>query len=162
MSIAYDVHKEMAQRIVNEARSSDKTTIAVYFENSCNKCINLSPFFVAWRYKSSPKDRIYVQNGHLGNFQYPFVIESKEALKSFILPPGNNYADLTLLYVLTTGEKDVPEKLSWTEKKCLNAVVKEAFPNNVLHNYVDTGYEGGIEEFLGGDDFLSFVWNLLN
>ena len=164
MSIAYDVHKEMAQRIVNEARSSDKITIEIYSEHHDERdnCTKFIPFLVASRYQSSPKDSIYVQSAYMGKLQHPIRINSKDALRSILVPPAAHYADLTLLYVLQTGENPVARSISWCNGKTLDSVVAEAFSKCVLHNYVCTEDEGGIDNFLGGDDFVSFVWNLLN
>lgn len=164
MSIAYDVSREMARRIADEARDNDKCTVAVYWESEArdDHPAEFLPLFVAWRHLSSPGDLIYVKLGQYAHFHQPFGVKSMQALKSLLIPPGHNRADLTLLYVVLPGEQPIPETLSWSEGTSLDTVVNAAFPRRSLDEYVDTQEEGGIEEFLGGDEFLSFVWNLLS
>lgn len=163
--IAYDISTEIAKRIADDARSSDKLNIVVYFlRNACcddeNEHGQFVPLFKAWRYQSSKENQISIKGGNLGHFLQTFVINSQNGLRSFISPPGNNYAELDLLYIIFAGDHDIPESFAWPKGKCLHQVVEECFPFRALDNFVDMEQEDCIESFLE-DKLAEFVWNIL-
>jgi len=117
------------------------------------------PVFTAWRYQSSPKDKVYVKHGCMGRFLEPFLVTSRDALISFICPPGNDYyARLDLLYIVFQGDHPAPEPFEWPSKTNLVTVLDATFPKRSLDVFL-TPEE--TNSFLT-EELADFIWNTVS
>lgn len=110
-SIAFDISQEVARRIADEARASDKLTIVAYFD--CGNNNRWLPLFAAHRYLSSPAGTIYVRKGYCGNWQATLPVTTESALKHFLTPPGEEICDLDVYVFVLSGEVPIPGVLEY-------------------------------------------------
>jgi len=161
MSIAFDVSTELAKRIADEASRSDLVTVVVYWLSTNDEGNTFYPLLKAWRYQSSPPNKLYAVNGYLDRFHAELPVNSCDALASLLYPPGCCQADSEILYLVLSGDQPVPEKFEFT--KCLDKLIPEVFSSCVLFEFVSTDRVeiGGIECFLK-HQLADFIWNILS
>jgi len=116
------------------------------------------PFFTAWRYQSSPKDKVYVKHSFMGRFLEPFLVTSRDALISFICPPASDYARLDLLYIVFQRDHPAPETFEWPSKTILDTVLDTTFPKRSLGVFLTPE---DIDSFLT-EELADFIWNTVS
>ena len=160
--IAFDVSTELSKRIVGEARESDKLTVVAYMirDEVIENTTTIIPCFMAWRYRSSPRNVIHVRSGDLDTFTEPFPVTSAKALDSFINPPfGHQLASDEIIYVVLSGEHTVPEKELHLTKSVgdSNKQIRDLFPKRSMISFSQDDDEQFVFE-----QIPDFVWNLLS
>ena len=168
-TIAFDVSAEMSKRIVDESRQSDKLTVACYeiYDLNCSdghKEHRLCPEFIAWRYKSSPKNLIYIRDG--GISMEPFPITSKDALISFLNPPwGPRCDNQDFVYYVFAGERTIVEDdILLPPGKHIWEKLEKLFPSYTMMNMnnCEPPYDDEYCENAFHEKIPEFVWNILS